>query len=66
MMKLSSFARRAAAAALPKLDASACMPPTYWTECDTIYTSSGAQKELVDCQTSCSGTTYCTPTGQPC
>ena len=65
-MKMSSMVRRAVATVLPRVEASACIPPTHWTECDTITTSTGQEKVVVDCQTSCAGTTTCTPTGALC
>jgi hypothetical protein len=65
-MKLSSYARRVSASVLPKVDASACLPPTNWSECDCTKTSAGTVCETYDCSTNCANHVTCSPTGASC
>ncbi len=65
-MSLSSFARRVSATVLPKVEASACIPPSTWTECDCTTTSAGKKGELYTCSTNCAGITTCSTPGTTC
>ena len=65
-MSLSSFARRVGATVLPKVEASACIPPDTWSECDCATTSAGKKCEVYVCSTNCAGIVTCSTNGTAC